>query len=1755
MIKFIDNSKEIYIRNLIRKNILPNLNYDEFDYLIKFLYILIELICVKYAINPENYQQFWIQLQQNNNRDIVALFNILLPYIDDVGGSYKLHKSIYKLSDISNKKDPFNKDKTLITNTIYNLYDGADMNKDLEDDRYYNKSILKDNFMLLIETINQTSNKLFVNWLNIRPITLSDYKDSYLYKSSIKFYEDSNVQIQDNSRNYILRLRQNNITSDVILYKKYFAFEEDHVEINKEVNNNKKYMKIKNNLNNLSDINLEDESIFRNKGIYIGDIFNTLYYDLYKEIVNIKWLIYQNIFDVANHDEIYIKKFNEYISIPGLYNNTKWSELEDSEQNKFINRWDSFLNKVKIYNNSIDSSDLTDSINGFFNMLKNIIIFFEKNYNRLTSLINKYNYKRITQKNKLDLIDDIEENNFYKISCDDLLNRIKVIPYEDLYNYFLDTIQKFIVTWYGRNIVKFDNLGSKSEVTFNYDSYFSNVIKKDFFNKEYGYNLLPEDISIKYKYIYNYAKTFFVEYYEKNLLLKSDWSNMNPKIKLTILNKLNLSNIESSTNYYNIFKKIYSEDSALCDIRNCANYIGNIFVDDIRKNLVNITFEALIYKGLLNELVFDSRLTDKEYLSKGEAQGKQNNQINNLSKIVFTPSNLDNYKNNAYYFLTNKKYGKLYDYFDKLISKYKWYTYYSMDWVSQINFFHRFINNRVIYITGATGQGKSTQIPKLFLYALKMISKINNGKIGCSQPRINPTIENSEQISSELGVPISTTNNKNEKLKGYNQYVQYKTQKDNHTVNTNNDLVLELLTDKLLYMKLIRYPIFKITEEKHNKNNAGESPTYDVYTPDNVYDIIMVDESHEHNVNMDLILTLARDTVQFNNSLKLVIISATMDDDEPIYRRYYKEINDNFSHPFNFFNSHHNFDRNSIDRRIHISPPGQTTQYNIYEKYLDIEPTNYSEAESFALKEIYNLTSKPLDGDILVFSLGKKEIKELCKTINSNLSSPDIICLPFYRELPERWKIFNDLANNLNKITIDRISLFDDIENKKTNILNVPIGTYKRAIIIATNIAEASITINTLKYVIDIGYYYKITYDPITMKSIPTSQKISESSRVQRKGRIGRVSSGNIYYMYTLDSRKYIPNEYKICISDISSEIYDILAKKNSDPKILGNYNFSLFENIGSKYNYDHISDTFLIDNKLVYYLILKQYTHLSYILPSVINLITKIDPLNIIKIDNITIINSNLSKQSYSTFNFNSEKVFNLISNRNIRLITGYYHEDINDFDGKFYIIHPYENKLNRNKISGVLKENNNLEIIDVYLKKSYVFGLIYKTQIDYATNNYVKITSGLIIQNIIKNYFPNSFDEDDENINRSFVYTLVYTYASNDENYDNNNIVIFMILLLRYSNYSLSNLNKNYKFFKELYNDSQMDDLYIYYRLAKSIYSKLHKFEQNINQNNISLFENQKRMYLKQKQKIINNDMNLDIDKSIYDEFNKLDNINKLDINKNITDFLKTNYNDYNIEQFYDVLKSLSIELTLDNANSLYKKYLNIKNEYNRLINFNNDPNSTNDLLWFKYYLPIEKSNDQFTNIKKAFVYGFGPLNTCIYKPKTNTYDNIVTLESYKLASDSLTNTNQYIVYLNNKYDKININISSNSDNFIKCNTLNLFQDYINLQPIISKIHDDNNFVSLCNTKTISNPTFYDLYTLPNNLNKYIIKGWYSILSDVHHGMIGMIGGSNNRIIKYRLSKLLALLNKSHIDIDSIKINNHIYIDQDYIYLTEKN
>jgi hypothetical protein len=1823
---FLDTNKKLYISNLIRNNILKNLNKDEFDLIIYYLYKIIEFVVIRF--NIDNFNNFWHQLVQNNNRDIIAFFNLLLPYIDDKGGSYELHNQIFKLKDISCKRksniDKYDKslNQYLISNIQYNLY----IDKEVE----YLKEHIGHNYQLLLETINRISNKLYVNWLNVIPITLKNYKQTNIYKESI-FLDESSDVIKD-IKGLLLNGKKIDIDSQKLNLKDtYFSY-----LYNRKGANNETLGKLFNVYS--SDKTIDYDKLFRLKGISMCDIFQTIYYDLFLSVVKLKWLIFQDTFDDFNKDEIYIKKFNEYIAVPELYLNIKWDEIVFTHQLLFINKWKIFLEKVNISFKSTTRS-------GYFYLLRRIIIDMENNYARIDAICEEFGYEKLTKDTNFEVLDDddiVDEDGEY-INASDLIKRIKTIPIEEIYGYLLESIQQFMVTWYGKKIIlkknnEMDGVFIKDlrEYKFNYNSYIDKSIKTNDLKKVTDTNIIyPEILTVKYKFIYNFAKAFVLIYQDKskNIYRRPDWYNMDQGDRKLMVDLLNLSYIEavqtksmpfllrlnvlSFAKYYErtymnsdkeVFKtpkknkeKKYNDKDK--DYIKIGTYVGHILYSYIKEKLIDIVFECLIMKGLLSELIFNRNLTDNSIVKSFDMR------YTNIKRYVLSDKQLDEYKQYAYYFINDKLYGDMYEihiknksnYFDLLTSDLKWYAFYAMDWVAQINFFHRYINNRIIYITGATGQGKSTQVPKLFLYALKMIDNKINGRIICSQPRIKPSKDNATRISYELGLPImEISSNFKKNINTYNPYIQYQTQVVKHIVNNQYGLLLKIVTDKILYNDLIRSPIFKELTKSYNENSIADSFEFYKYRKDNLYDIIIVDESHEHNINIDLILSIARDTVKFNNSLKLVIISATMDDDEYIYRKYYQEINDNFMYPYNYYNSNLNLSRIYVDRRIHISPPGETTQHVVKDIYLSYTPPDYEGAEKLAIQQVFNILKDSTIGDILFFSISKNTIKNICMNINKTLSNTsDIICLPFYRELPQKWEIFSDLNRNVKLITTHREDIFDDMYPNQNKVpRKVPLGTYKRVIIVATNIAEASITVDSLKFVIDTGYAISVSNDPYTMEDIVNTKEISETSRIQRRGRIGRVSGGIIYYMYKLGSKEKIKSEYSICTTNISYEIYELSSRIKKETSIISNNNF--IDVIFKTLDRDKIEefDKIIIDSKILKNLIVNQYTYLDILEPSILNCVSKKTHKEHISYDNLF----NLLNGQYR-YGFNIKETYNLISNRYIKTISGYtISTDLFDIFGDFYIIHPDEQNIKRNlltrEIISITKKDNIYvdihffisEKINIYFNLCFFNGLfvnndltLYNSKI-FSENNvskyedllfsYDKTIVGIIIQNMINKIDIKMSESGDNSIlQKSIFMTIIYSYLCR-----NQYIVIMMIALLINSDFSLKNLNKNINIFKSTYGN---DDLYIYYSLAKILCSNNKLFDFS-NKEKIKVdFELEKSYYIDEKQKIIHNlknninYWNLSIPIEVYNKFNALDNQNKLNSDRNLFEYINEtskNITDEISNEFTKLLNSLSIIVNNEQGIKILKLYIELKNFIDNVQNKHKEKNHNNELIWFDYNFPISVVNDEYTNVKKAFICGFGLLQTIIYDSHNNSYLKINQLSKlYKTSKYTISPISDYAVYL--KYDafkdELYIIINSEFDTLVECNLYNynpLFLDTLNynininnrvfkklLYKFISIHKIKYKFINFLKTYKYKDDKLQKIFMAPNNYTKYLIKLWKIELNESNL----QYGGFTDNTIKINLNKLHYYLQQNNISNNNfLKFLKHknIHIDNKYLYIKLK-
>ncbi|EME42751.1 hypothetical protein DOTSEDRAFT_26302 [Dothistroma septosporum NZE10] len=227
------------------------------------------------------------------------------------------------------------------------------------------------------------------------------------------------------------------------------------------------------------------------------------------------------------------------------------------------------------------------------------------------------------------------------------------------------------------------------------------------------------------------------------------------------------------------------------------------------------------------------------------------------------------------------------------------------------------------------------------------------------------------------------------------------------------------------------------------------------------YSAMMIDEAHERTLHTDILFGLIKDIARGRPDLKLLISSATLD-----------------AQKFSEF-----FDDAPI-----LNIPGRT--YDVEMNYSLQPEANYLSAAITTVFQIH--LSQPMPGDILVFLTGQDEIEQAEQSLQETArklgqAAPELMICPIYANLP------TDLQQRI----------FD------------PTPPKVRKVVLATNIAETSLTIDNIVYVIDPGYVKENRYTPATNMESLVAVPISRASANQRAGRAGRTQPGKCFRLYT----------------------------------------------------------------------------------------------------------------------------------------------------------------------------------------------------------------------------------------------------------------------------------------------------------------------------------------------------------------------------------------------------------------------------------------------------------------------------------------------------------------------------------------------------------------------------------------------------------------------------------------------------------------
>ncbi|KAL1633782.1 hypothetical protein SLS56_002661 [Neofusicoccum ribis] len=251
------------------------------------------------------------------------------------------------------------------------------------------------------------------------------------------------------------------------------------------------------------------------------------------------------------------------------------------------------------------------------------------------------------------------------------------------------------------------------------------------------------------------------------------------------------------------------------------------------------------------------------------------------------------------------------------------------------------------------------------------------------------------------------------------------------------------------------------------------------------YSVIMVDEAHERSLSSDLLLGLLKKIRKKRSELRIVVSSATLQAED--FLRFFVGDATKESTASGELGG-------SVGRIISL----EGRMYPVDIHYLEQPAEDYVER---AVKTVFDIHTQEPEGDILIFLTGREEIETALEMIADravNLDPKDlsIQALPLYAGLP----------------TDQQMYVFD------------PAPENVRKVIIATNIAEASVTIDGIVYVIDSGFVKLRAYNPNTGIETLTATPVSKASATQRAGRAGRTKPGKCYRLYTEQAWDSLPD-------------------------------------------------------------------------------------------------------------------------------------------------------------------------------------------------------------------------------------------------------------------------------------------------------------------------------------------------------------------------------------------------------------------------------------------------------------------------------------------------------------------------------------------------------------------------------------------------------------------------------------------------------
>ncbi|MFD5226737.1 ATP-dependent RNA helicase HrpA [Microbacterium sp. NPDC058342] len=369
-------------------------------------------------------------------------------------------------------------------------------------------------------------------------------------------------------------------------------------------------------------------------------------------------------------------------------------------------------------------------------------------------------------------------------------------------------------------------------------------------------------------------------------------------------------------------------------------------------------------------------------------------------------------------------------------------------------------DHQVVIVAGATGSGKTTQLPKICL-------ELGRERIAHTQPRRLAARTIAERVAEELHVELGD-------LVGY---------KVRFTDQVSDATRIALMTDGILLNEIHRDRLLRR------------------------YDTIIIDEAHERSLNVDFLLGYLRRILPERPDLKVIITSATIDPES--FAAHFAAPDDSPAPIIEVSGR-------TFPVEIRYRPLVDEQQGDSAMSASQKEPEDEVTAMVAALREL----DSEAPGDVLVFLPGEAEIRDAAEAVRGayRSGSAPVEVLPLYGRLSaaEQHRVF------------ERSS----------------VAGLRRRIILATNVAETSLTVPGIKYVVDTGTARISRYSARSKVQRLPIEAVSQASANQRSGRAGRTSDGIAIRLYGEDDFAKRPEftEPEILRTSLASVVLQMLS-------------------------------------------------------------------------------------------------------------------------------------------------------------------------------------------------------------------------------------------------------------------------------------------------------------------------------------------------------------------------------------------------------------------------------------------------------------------------------------------------------------------------------------------------------------------------------------------------------------------------------------